>query len=259
MKKIFLKIKYNIARFVEQFPRINFLLLNNLRFLKFLLPHDKDYLGVKLICKNRLDHEIIDVGGNIGASILSFRSLGLKNKIYVFEPNSNLVNKYLSKIQSKDSNIEILNYGLGNKETNKTLYIPYLKNLSLHTYSSFNKVFLEKGLKKNLPNFEIEIQEEKINIKKFDNLKFIKNPHFIKIDAEGFEVQIIEGMHLTIKKYMPIFLIEYNHQEFKKIIQILPDYDAYIFNVELNNFNSLETKKYTDLRNFYMIPKKYKW
>lgn len=252
----FLKFKYKIARLFEQFPNLNFFILNNLRFIKFLLPHDKDYLGMKLICKNRLDFQIIDIGGNVGASILSFRSLGFENQILVFEPNTLLVSKYLSKIKQKDPNIEIFNYGLGITDSNKILYVPYFQNLSLHTYASFDKSFLVKGLKKSLPDLKITIQEEKIKIKKFDNLKFIKKPHLIKIDAEGFEVQIIRGMLMTIKKHMPILLIEYNKKQIEEIIKILPLYFAYVYDLQSDSFKLFSSEKSTTLRNIYFIPKK---
>lgn len=255
----FLKFKYKIASLFEQFPNLNFLILNNLRFIKFLLPHDKDYLGIKLICKNRLDYQIIDIGGNVGASILSFRSLGFENQILVFEPNTHLVRKYLSKIKAKDSHIEIFNYGLGKRDYSKILYIPYFNNLSLHTYSSFDKSFLEKGLEKSLPNLKINIREERIKIRKFDNLKFIKKPHLIKIDAEGFEAQIIHGMLITIKKHLPILLIEYNDKQIEIIIKLLPLYFAYVYDIETNSFKLFNSEKFNNLRNIYFIPKKFNW
>jgi len=259
MSKLFLKFKYKLARLFEQFPNLNFLILNNLRFIKFLLPHDKDYLGIKLICKNRLDYQIIDIGGNIGSSILSFRSLGFENEILVFEPNDLLVKKYLCKIKSRDPHIKIFNYGLGDEDNSKILYIPYFNNLSLHTYSSFDKSFLLKGLKKSLPDLKIRIEEKIISIKKFDNLKFIKKPHLIKIDAEGFEVQIIHGMMMTIKKYMPILLVEYKKEQIKEIIKILPHYFAYAYDLGSNSFKLFYPEKFNNIRNIYFIPKEFKW
>ena len=101
---------------------------------------------------------------------------------------------------------------------------------------------------------KIRIEEKIINIKKFDNLKFIKKPHLIKIDAEGFEVQIIHGMMMTIKKYMPILLVEYKKEHIKEIIKILPHYFAYAYDLGSNSFKLFYPEKFNNIRNIYFIP-----
>ena len=50
--KIINILKYKIVRIVESNPTLNLLIYNNIRYFKFLLPHEKDYLGMKKICKN---------------------------------------------------------------------------------------------------------------------------------------------------------------------------------------------------------------
>ena len=62
ISKSFNLLKYRIARYFESKPTIILFLFNNVKFLKFLLPHDKDYLAMKLICKNSLNYEILDIG-----------------------------------------------------------------------------------------------------------------------------------------------------------------------------------------------------
>ena len=43
----FKKIKYYLIRNIETIPLINILILNNLYYFRYFLPHDKDYLGIK--------------------------------------------------------------------------------------------------------------------------------------------------------------------------------------------------------------------
>jgi len=259
MKKVYILLKYKFASLIEEFPRINFFVLNNLRFIKFLLPHDKDYLGLKLICANNLNLHIVDIGGNMGSSILSFRSLGLKNKIFVFEPNILIFNKYLKKLKSKDPNIEIFNYALGNKNEDKKFYIPFYKNICLHTYSSFDLPFLQKGLKKSMPKVAVSIQERIIKVKKFDNLSFNIKPHLIKIDAEGYEIPILKGMLRSIIEYKPILLIEYNFDSVEEIQSILSKYQAYYYDIKLNKFFKLCVRKKASLRNIFFMHKDFRY
>ena len=67
----------------------------------------------------------------------------------------------------------------------------------------------------------MEIKKKKIICRKFDDLKLNIKPHFIKIDTEGFDEYVLLGMKKTIKKYKPIFLIEYNIEYYNNIKYIL--------------------------------------
>mgnify|MGYP001398304156 CR=1 FL=1 len=59
-------IKYKLVRLIEGNPTLNLFIYNNIKFLKFFLPHEKDYLGMKKLCQNSLDKVIIDIGANLG-------------------------------------------------------------------------------------------------------------------------------------------------------------------------------------------------
>ena len=71
-------LKYKIVRIIEKRPRLNILIYNNVRYFKFLLPHEKDYLGMKKICENKKSKDILDIGGNIGISSLGLDKWVLK-------------------------------------------------------------------------------------------------------------------------------------------------------------------------------------
>ena len=74
---------------------------------------------------------------------------------------------------------------------------------------------------------------------KFDNLNIGKKVSFIKIDAEGHDFEVIQGFKKTIKKYKPVLLIEFNHENFTKITKRLDCYSPYIYNIDKNNFNKV--------------------
>ena len=93
--KIINIIKYKLVRIIEKNPYLNLLVYNNIKYLKFLLPHEKDYLGMKKVCSNKEEKVIIDIGANLGISTMGFRQMGFKNKICIFEPNPEIFNKHL--------------------------------------------------------------------------------------------------------------------------------------------------------------------
>ena len=79
---------------------------------------------------------------------------------------------------------------------------------------------------------------------------------------------ILYGMKKLIRTKKPIFLIEYNTENFKKITKILKNYLCYKYNItknrlqklnnnELNYYNNLKKIKFNlnYSRNFYFLPK----
>ena len=80
--KSFEAVKFKIIRFIERNYKLNLFIYNNINLLKFLLPHEKDYYGMLLLCKENKKDVILDIGASLGISSMGFRKLGFKNKIY---------------------------------------------------------------------------------------------------------------------------------------------------------------------------------
>jgi len=267
--KIVNVIKYKLVRIIERNPSLNLLVYNNIKYLNFFLPHEKDYLGMKKICKNSLEKVIFDIGANLGISTMGFRQMGFKNKIYIFEPNPEIFDKYLLPIKKKYKNVILKKFALGHKKQKKDFFIPYYKNDAIHYFGSFDKRYIISSLKMTFSHLlsKIKFKKRKINIFKYDSLNLKLKPHFIKIDVEGYDHFVLSGMTKMIKKYKPIFLIEYNKENFFKIKKYLKGYKTFIYNIELDQLIEFEKKKFKDTisrssktnllssRNVYFIPK----
>ena len=97
---MFLHLKHQLIKKIEKIPLLQIFIYNHLKFLNFLLPHDKDYYALKLLFQTNEERSFLDVGGNIGLSTLGFIKLGFnKNKIHLFQMNT--IKKYLNKIKKK--------------------------------------------------------------------------------------------------------------------------------------------------------------
>jgi FkbM family methyltransferase len=266
-------IKYKLVRFIESKPSLNLFIYNNIRFLRFLLPHEKDFYGMLLVCKNDRDLSILDIGANLGISLLGFRQLGFINKIYAFEPNNYLYKNFLKNISNKDSDIYVKNYALGNKNEDKFFYMPYYKSTFVHYFSSFDKEYIYQSIKMTFSKkfTKFSLKKKIIKCRTFDSLKLNIKPHFIKIDTEGFDEFVLCGLKKTIEKFNPIFLIEYNKDYFFRIKKKLNNYVAYIYDINLNRMKKLNRKlinlhvartnknNFLSIRNVYFIPKNYKF
>jgi len=266
-KIIFIKIQYIIIRTIEAYPQINLLILNNLTYFKFFLPHDKDYLGLKLIFKKNYNlNSFLDIGANVGASALSFIKMGFYNKMYLFEPNFNLYKNYLKKIKKKHHNLKIYNYALGSKNKSLIFFLPYIEKIFIHYFSSFDKKYIINSCSNTFPNKKIILKKKIVKVKKFDDLKIKDVIDFIKLDSEGYDLEIIKGLKKTINKFKPVLLIEYNVDLHLKIVKKLNKYCQFYYDAKKNslvqinnsNFKKLDRFGHKDLlsiRNVYFIHK----
>ena len=256
-----LNLKYRLVKFIEEVPLLQIFIYNNLSKFKFLFPHDKDYLALKLLFEFNEKRDFIDVGGNIGLSVIGFRELGFKkNKILVFEPDSFLIKKYLNKIKKFYDKILIYNFGLSNKNEKKNIFKAFYKNKFFHFNNSFDKEYIKEKIRQNYPAKykKFYFQSQKLYLKKFDNLKNKTNACFIKIDVEGFDHNVIYGMNNFIKKNKPVLLIEYNNSNFTYIYNKLKiDYFCYIYDIEKNNLRRLQKNDIRKLKMGKILEKKY--
>jgi len=141
---------------------------------------------------------VADIGANIGLTAILFSSLA--KKTFAFEPSPSTY-RFLSKnlALNKINNVETINCGLG--EEKQTLSITFAKTNRSGGFVS-NKFRIETG----------HVTEE-IQIDFIDNFFLGKKelPTFIKIDVEGFELDVIKGGLKFLQANQPIVVMEMNH------------------------------------------------
>ena len=148
-------------------------------------PYMQDTCLDKLIewCKtnDKKFNHIVDIGAWCGTWTLSMQQF--TKKIYCYEPN-NLHYGCLARNVGSYENIETYNQALGNEDG-------FVK-LTDESATQNTRVLLEKGQTK---------------ISKLDSLGY-NNIDLIKIDVEGFEMEVLKGAEETLKgvKYIMIEL-----------------------------------------------------
>jgi FkbM family methyltransferase len=145
----------------------------------------------------RFDHANIiwDVGANIGWTVLQFWKQFPNAKIFAFEPSSSNRQRLNENIQLNDATITIVPFGLGDKPGNFKLYAV------LDSNPGMNRI-LEGG--ENLPFEEIEV----IKGDSFWNERGRPKVDILKIDVEGFELAVLNGMKEMIEACKPKTYIE---------------------------------------------------
>ncbi|HEY0846053.1 MAG TPA: FkbM family methyltransferase [Noviherbaspirillum sp.] len=144
-------------------------------------------------------HTVLDIGANIGCTTLLFADRA--RQIYSFEPSPSTF-RFLEKniATAGAENIVATNIGLG--KTAGTFELTFSPNNRSGAFVS-NQLQASDGH-----------QVESIRIAQGD--EYIRNASipkidFIKIDVEGFEKDVIEGLARTLLRDMPTVVLELNH------------------------------------------------
>ena len=164
---------------------------------------------------------IVDCGSNVGELYLAFKQKNLNVKYIGFEPDDRAYECLLKNIDLNNNNIH--NLALSNKNKKEKLFLDtYGANTSLVDFGSSETVQVET---RTLDSFEIT------NIK------------LLKIDAEGFELEVLEGAKQTLKnvEYVSVdFGPERGIDETKTMTTVIP----YLL---INNFEFIHTFKGRDV------------
>ena len=142
---------------------------------------------------------VLDIGANIGCTSLLFGDLA--RKVYSFEPSPTTHRWLVQNVRmAKLNNVEPINLGLGKDAGTFEL-----------TFAPNNR---SGGFVSNLTNASEGHQVEQITIAKGDDFireHQIAKVDFIKIDVEGFEQSVIQGLAETIARDQSIVALELNH------------------------------------------------
>ena len=160
-----------------------------------------------LLGLNLKDKVIYDIGGFEGLLTLFFaRKTGKTGKVITFEPNPENYNRLIDNVKLNNfENVEVKKIGLGSKKSQVTLIVPK----TFPARGSVEEVFSNKIVdRRKMKKFEIEIDSLDNQIASYN----LPKPDFIKIDVEGFEMEVLLGMAETIKRYKPKIHIELHNK-----------------------------------------------
>ncbi len=247
-----MQIRQRIRIFLESYD-----LYYRIRFSDFFLKYvqkkhflvdpvlqlEKDYYLSILKNIKRDKMVIFDVGANEG--FISYFFLEENFKVIAIEPDKR--NQKILATKFKDNNqFKLIKKGVSDEQKKAPFFI-HNRNSSLNTFSSKWKESIE--FKKQDEGFSPK--KEFIELTTLDQI--IQNegiPAFIKIDVEGHELEVIQGLNTRI----PLLSFEANFPEFKEetflILERLTMVDKVCkfnfsinFELELSDFVSKENLK----------------
>ncbi|CAN5806099.1 hypothetical protein BH10BAC2_BH10BAC2_19290 [soil metagenome] len=151
-------------------------------------------------CLSEREGTVIDVGVNLGQTLLKIASLNSKVDYYGFEPNP-VCYTYCKELIKRNalSSFKVLPVGLSDEAAVVKLFgdndhasgATVVENFRVNTerYVIIHHVPLMRG--------DVVLKEESIT-----------KINFVKIDVEGAELEVIKGLQETLLKFKPVIIME---------------------------------------------------
>jgi len=194
---------------------------------------------------------VVDIGANIGYyTILLSKLVGNNGKVFAFEPdpkNFSVLEKNI--LVNKLNNVVLEHKALSNKTGEINLFFSEINSGDSRTYSPLKVNDYKLKLMTNENENRKSVRVSSIRLDNYFKKIKIK-PKFIKIDVQGFEPAVFEGMQDILKEQDVIFTTEfwpdgiksarYNPilflESLKKMGFNIYDLDEHMEIIDLNNY-----------------------
>ena len=139
------------------------------------------------ILKDKNLKTIVDIGANKGQFSLICLSINPEIKIYSFEPLKEPAKKY-RKLFSNAKNVKFYNFAIGEYEETKMMNVSAKADSS--SFLTIGQIQIEK-----FPGTECidQLQVDVVPLNKFIKINDINSPALLKIDVQGFELNVLKG------------------------------------------------------------------
>jgi FkbM family methyltransferase len=179
----------------------------------------KEYFNIK---------NIIDVGANFGYNSLFFsKTVGSEGQIYSFEPQSQNYELLVQNINNNNiTNIHAFNYACSDTETEVEIPVFALPLMSVTNMGDITPNFKQYSNVLGYSNVK-SIRIDSMKLPKID---------LIKIDVQGWETNVINGLHEILLRDKPTLIVEFEHFQLNKtgktcsdLAQLIRNYGYYIY------------------------------
>lgn len=173
-------------------------------------PHEEDFSIFRHL--SGPDECFVDLGANIGNSVVSFRLLNRRAPIVSFEPGFWL-EPALRWLQKHDPALTYHMVGLGERAARVPFYIPALDRrpdfyLASMVWTRFEEPRLThvKELMHAAPGQHFAVCAIEVEVARLDD--FALAPTIIKVDVEDWEPEALHGGRETVARHRPLVLVE---------------------------------------------------
>jgi FkbM family methyltransferase len=170
---------------------------------------------------------VIDVGAFFGEWTFQIMNVSPNNSFFLFEPNIENFNILVKRFENY-KNVTLINSGVGDSIYSAEYFNLKNKDNGIRSMSGF--------VKREIYN-KYEVEKIIIDILNLDSINFVEDINFLKIDVEGFELDVLKGSNNLLSKNKIKFIqFEYGGTFLDKGIS-LNDIILYLKSFGYNTYN----------------------
>ena len=217
------------------------------QYLYFYGTHDERYIVTKLVKIIKPGDTCWDIGANIGFYTCLFAAqVGDNGTVVAFEPASRTYGYLKENISlNQFTNVTVVNKGLGDKREQRHLY------------------YSEAGLAEGTASLKYDhgrAASERVTLDTIDNLfRELSAPNFVKIDVEGYQLEVLKGGEYYLKTYAPLLIAELkdvgetNRDTFTEIEEYVTDLGYQLYEIRKHSIRRCNRLSDTTQRNFFLV------
>ena len=216
------------------------------QYLYFYGTHDERYVVTKLLKIIKPGDICWDIGANIGFyTCLLASQVENTGAVVAFEPAAHTCDYLHENISLNQlTNVTVVNKGIGDKAKQGNLY--------------YCEAALTEGTA-SLKYAEGRAASESVTLDTIDNLiSVLPPPNFIKIDVEGYQLEVLRGGEHCLKMHAPLLMAELkdvgetNRDDFSEIEKYIANLGYSLY--EIGKYSLRRCKHIADskTRNFFL-------
>jgi FkbM family methyltransferase len=197
----------------------------------------------------------IDVGAQFGYyTILGSRIVGDEGQVHSFEPTPNTFQVLKANAEGKP-NVHLNNVALS-FQTGKVSFNDYGPGLAgLNAVYRWRRLYERQSKRRNVRNYEVATT----TLDEYVQSRALI-PNLVKIDAEGSEHMILQGMASTIEKFRPMISVEVGDKDIEGVLSsrdlvlYLCQKGYRVFEFSLGGISEHQLKNRYRIDNLFFIP-----
>lgn len=215
-------------------------------------PHETDIQLFSYL--DDVKGQVLDLGANFGQFALSVFAINRSLRIESWEPNPELRLALRFVKCLHPCRFRYRTVGASDQAGGGTLHVPVSKHQDLSTNASmdldeFEKDYVDARLQQYSDHQGYQLRAVKVKVKPVDDGQYA--PLVIKIDVEGWELQVLQGMQRTLSEHHPMLMIEVNNSE--RWFSWLRQQGYHIFSLQQNPALLLPVAQHTSSLNVFCL------
>ena len=217
------------------------------QYLYFYGTHDERYIVTKLLRIIQPRDICWDIGANIGFyTCFLAAQVEETGAVVAFEPAARTYG-YLHENVSLNGfrNVTVVNKGIGDKAEQRHLH--------------YSEAGLAEGTA-SLKYTDRRAASERVRLDTIDNLaRELPIPDFIKIDVEGYQLEVLRGGEHCLRTHAPLLMAELkdvgetNRAIFGEIEDYVAELGYQLYEVKKHSIRRCEKLSDTERRNFFLV------